>query len=64
MNSNEVRWAFQMRVETDPADRRQLRMTVASGDPILTSEYVFNSYKFREFENAYGLLILEIPFTG
>lgn len=28
----------QMRIETDPADRTQLRMTVASGDPILTFE--------------------------
>ncbi|KAL8480928.1 hypothetical protein ACS0TY_027446 [Phlomoides rotata] len=27
-----------IRIETDPADRRQLRMTVASGDPTLTSE--------------------------
>ncbi|KAI5666510.1 hypothetical protein M9H77_16363 [Catharanthus roseus] len=27
-----------MRIETDPADRTQLRMTVASGDPILTFE--------------------------
>lgn len=32
---------FQIRIETDPADRTQLRMTVASGDPILTFEYVF-----------------------
>lgn len=27
-----------VRIETDPADRTQLRMTVASGDPALTSE--------------------------
>ncbi|KAG8644694.1 hypothetical protein MANES_11G155700v8 [Manihot esculenta] len=27
-----------IRIETDPADRTQLRMTVASGDPILTFE--------------------------
>ncbi|KAI8524239.1 hypothetical protein RHMOL_Rhmol13G0134900 [Rhododendron molle] len=31
-----------IRVETDPADRTQLRMTVASGDPTL-------SYEFKEF---------------
>ncbi|XP_058196818.1 AP-2 complex subunit alpha-1-like isoform X1 [Rhododendron vialii] len=31
-----------IRVETDPADRTQLRMTVASGDPTLT-------YEFKEF---------------
>lgn len=31
----------QTRIETDPADRTQLRMTVASGDPALTYEYVF-----------------------
>lgn len=31
-----------MRIETDPADRSQLRMTIASGDPALTFEYVFN----------------------
>lgn len=30
----------QIRIETDPADRTQLRMTVASGDPTLTFEYV------------------------
>ena len=30
----------QVRIETDPADRTQLRMTVASGDPTLTFEYV------------------------
>lgn len=36
-----VRCLFmQMRIETDPADRTQLRMTVASGDPTLTFEYV------------------------
>uniref|UniRef100_A0A6M2EUE3 Clathrin adaptor alpha-adaptin appendage C-terminal subdomain domain-containing protein n=1 Tax=Populus davidiana TaxID=266767 RepID=A0A6M2EUE3_9ROSI len=29
---------FQIRIETDPADRTQLRMTVASGDPTLTFE--------------------------
>jgi len=34
---------FQIRIETDPADRTQLRMTVASGDPTLTFEYVFTS---------------------
>jgi len=27
-----------VRIETDPADRTQLRMTVASGDPTLTFE--------------------------
>ncbi|PWA67044.1 alpha-adaptin [Artemisia annua] len=27
-----------VRIETDPADRTQLRMTVASGDPALTFE--------------------------
>lgn len=31
---------MQIRIETDPADRTQLRMTVASGDPTLTFEYV------------------------
>ncbi|KAG5515677.1 hypothetical protein RHGRI_036653 [Rhododendron griersonianum] len=31
-----------IRVETDPADRTQLRMTLASGDPTLT-------YEFKEF---------------
>lgn len=31
-----------MRIETDPADRTQLRMTVASGDPTLT-------YELKEF---------------
>ncbi|KAH7838795.1 hypothetical protein Vadar_031259 [Vaccinium darrowii] len=31
-----------IRIETDPADRTQLRMTVASGDPTLT-------YEFKEF---------------
>lgn len=31
---------FQIRVETDPADRTQLRITIASGDPTLTFEYV------------------------
>lgn len=30
----------QVRIETDPADRTQLRMTVASGDPTVTFEYV------------------------
>lgn len=32
---------IQVRIETDPADRTQLRVTVASGDPTLTFEYVF-----------------------
>jgi hypothetical protein len=32
----------QVRIETDPADRSQLRMTVASGEPALTYEYVRN----------------------
>lgn len=31
---------IQVRIETDPADRTQLRMTVASGDPTVTFEYV------------------------
>lgn len=35
----------QMRIETDPADRTQLRMTVSSGDPTLTFEYVLSSLK-------------------
>lgn len=29
-----------VRIETDPADRTQLRMTVGSGDPTLTYEYI------------------------
>ena len=38
---------FQARIETDPADRTQLRMTVGSGDPTLTFEYD-NSASFHE----------------
>ena len=36
----------QIRIETDPADRTQLRMTVASGDPTLTFEYAYLTFKF------------------
>lgn len=35
---------LQARIETDPADRTQLRLTVASGDPTLTFEYVFKIF--------------------
>ncbi|KAG6761800.1 hypothetical protein POTOM_035036 [Populus tomentosa] len=42
-----------IRIETDPADRTQLRMTVASGDPTLTFEYVSDvqavCHKLKEF---------------
>ncbi|XVE79327.1 hypothetical protein DITRI_Ditri14bG0049300 [Diplodiscus trichospermus] len=34
-----------VRIETDPADRTQLRMTLASGDPTLTFEYVAKLHK-------------------
>ncbi|PWA37996.1 alpha-adaptin [Artemisia annua] len=32
-------YAWPVRIETDPADRTQLRMTVTSGDPALTFEH-------------------------
>lgn len=38
LNSLYYQCIFQIRIETDPADRTQLRMTVASGDPTLTFE--------------------------
>ncbi|KAL6506445.1 hypothetical protein OROGR_024626 [Orobanche gracilis] len=37
-----LRWLQQIRIETDPADRTQLRVTIASGDPTLT-------YELKEF---------------
>ncbi|XP_075512991.1 AP-2 complex subunit alpha-1-like isoform X1 [Primulina tabacum] len=45
-----------MRIETDPADRSQLRMTIASGDPALT-------FEFKEFikEQLVDIPILSAP---
>lgn len=41
LNGDSLSFDLQIRIETDPADRTQLRMTIASGDPTLTFEYVF-----------------------
>lgn len=56
---------IQIRIETDPADRTQLRMTTASGDPTLTFEYVFNLYKLCRIWLCIWVssLIFEIPLT-
>jgi hypothetical protein len=35
---------WQVRVETDPSDRTQMRLTVASQDPNVTYEYNFFAY--------------------
>jgi hypothetical protein len=35
---------LQVRVETDPSDRTQMRLTVASQDPNATYEYVYFPY--------------------
>lgn len=51
---------IQIRVETDPADRTQLRMTVGSGDPILTFEYVFQLLKsLCSYHSQYRLSMAE-----
>jgi hypothetical protein len=59
---------FQIRIETDPADRTQLRMTVASGDPTLTFEYVFDVQAVcHKFINPHFLttyISLPFPYTG
>lgn len=38
---------LQVRIETDPADRTQLRVTIASGDPTLTFEYVYDNPRLQ-----------------
>ncbi|RVX20297.1 AP-2 complex subunit alpha-2 [Vitis vinifera] len=44
----------QMRIETDPADRTQLRMTVSSGDPTLT-------FELKEFIKEQLVSIPQLP---
>lgn len=52
----------QIRIETDPADRTQLRMTVASGDPALTFEYVYlSSCTQLPLETIWRLMLSFMP---